>query len=64
MPRFSVKYKFTCPICVKHTDGVVNIDAADAVEAREFAVASAGCEYCHQQPPEGTFVGTEVDEIP
>lgn len=62
MPIFSVKYGFTCPTCVKHTGAVVTITAPDVVAAREFAVTSAGCEHCHQHPPQGTFVSTEVVE--
>ena len=62
MPIFSVKYSFTCPTCMTYTEAVVAITAPDLVAAREFAVASAGCEQCHQQPPEGTFVSTEVVE--
>ena len=62
MPSFVVKYNFTCSNCQKHTDGVVTINAADVVEAGDFAAASAACEYCHQQPSKGTFVRRSVVE--
>lgn len=60
MPVFSVKYWFTCSHCMKHTEAIVSIAAPDVVAAREFAVKSAGCEFCHQPPSEGTFVSTEA----
>lgn len=62
MPVFEVNYNFTCPTCVKYTEGVVTVTAANVVDAREFAVVSAGCANCHQPAPKGTFVTTVVRE--
>ena len=65
MPSYQVRYHYFCshPDCMRTTGDQRTVEAADTVAARDAAIVTLTCEYCHRPMPRGQFVYTVVTEL-